>query len=459
VTAVDTVVVGAGISGLTAAYDLVRRGQAVRLLERDARPGGLILTERIDQYVIDAGPDSLLALKPAALELCAELGLGDRLVPTLEPRAAYVLRGGLLHVLPEGSVLGIPVRFRALATSSVFSTAGRLRMAAEVFVPRRPAERGDESIGAFVARRFGREAATYLAEPLLAGIHAGDVDRLSIGALFPRFVQAEREHGSVLRALRRQRGPRAPEGIFRSLAGGLGDLVSALAGRLPKGALQLGARVESIERAGTFRVRLAGGEAIEAPTVILATPAYVTAHLVRRLDEELARLCGAIAYASSAAVALAYRRQAVNHPLQGSGFVVPKIEGRAIIAASWVSSKWPGRAPRDIALMRAFVGGARDPAILEREDHEIAAIADAELRPLLRIAEPPVVRRVYRWPRANAQHEVGHLDRVRAIDAVLARHPGLFLTGSGFRGVGIPDCVADARAVARTAADNPARIR
>jgi oxygen-dependent protoporphyrinogen oxidase len=455
----DTVVVGAGISGLTAAYDLSRLGRSVQLVERDARPGGLILTERVDEYVIDAGPDSLLAQKPAALELCTELGLGDRLIPTLEPRAAYILRGGVLHALPEGSVLGIPVRLRALARSSLFSTAGKLRMAGEMFVPRRPAERGDESIGAFVARRFGREAATYVAEPLLAGIHAGDVNRLSVEALLPRFVQAEREHGSVIRAFRRQRAPRSPDGMFRSLAGGLGELVSALVGRLPAGTLRLGARVESIERADSFRVRLSGGEAIDARTIVLATPAHATAGLLRGLDADLARLCGEIPYASSAAIVLAYRRQAVNHPLEGSGFVVPKVEGCALLAASWVSSKWPGRAPRDIALMRAFVGGARDPAIIEREDHELAAIAHAELATFVRIAEPPLLRRVYRWPRANAQHEVGHLDRLRAIDSSLARHPGLFVTGSGFRGVGIPDCVADAREVARAVADNPSRIR
>jgi oxygen-dependent protoporphyrinogen oxidase len=182
---IDTVVVGAGISGLAAAYDLASRGLSVRVVERDDRAGGLVLTERIEGFVIDAGPDSLLAQKPAAIDLCTELGLGDRLVPTLEPRAAYVLRGGVLHELAEGSVFGIPVRLRALAASSLFTTAGKLRMAAEVFVPRRPLERGDESIGEFVRRRFGDEAVQYLAEPLLAGIHAGDVDRLSIRPSFP----------------------------------------------------------------------------------------------------------------------------------------------------------------------------------------------------------------------------------------------------------------------------------
>jgi oxygen-dependent protoporphyrinogen oxidase len=456
---IDTVVVGAGISGLAAAYDLASRGLSVRVVERDDRAGGLVLTERIEGFVIDAGPDSLLAQKPAAIDLCTELGLGDRLVPTLEPRAAYVLRGGVLHELAEGSVFGIPVRLRALAASSLFTTAGKLRMAAEVFVPRRPLERGDESIGEFVRRRFGDEAVQYLAEPLLAGIHAGDVDRLSIRALFPRFAEAEARHGSVIRALRREKRRRSPDGAFRSLEGGLGELVAALVARLPTGTLHLNARAESIEHDDVFRVRVAGQEAIPARSVVLATPAYVTASLVRHLDAELSRLCGLIAYASSAAVVLAYRRQAVDRPLRGSGFVVPRSESRAVLAVSWVSSKWPRRSPSDMVLVRSFLGGSRDPAIIEREDHEIAAIADAELRPLLRIAERPLLRRVYRWHRANAQHEVGHLDRVRAIEAALARRPGLFVTGSGFRGVGIPDCVSDARAIARSVWNGLAGIR
>jgi oxygen-dependent protoporphyrinogen oxidase len=212
-------------------------------------------------------------------------------------------------------------------------------------------------------------------------------------------------------------------------------------------------RVESVERNGTFRVKVAGHEPFEARTVVLATPAHVTSGLVRNLDSEISSLCSGIAYASSAAVVLAYRREAVNHPLAGSGFVVPRSEGHSLLAVSWVSSKWPRRAPADMVLMRAFVGGARNPAIMEREDQEITAIADAELRALVHVHEPPLFRRVYRWPRANAQHEVGHLDRVRAIEAALARWPGLFLTGSAFRGVGIPDCVADARAVAGEVAD------
>jgi oxygen-dependent protoporphyrinogen oxidase len=458
VAILDVVVVGAGISGLTTAYDLGRRGLSVRLLERDDRAGGLILTERVEDFLIDAGPDSLLAQKPAALELCTELGLADRLVPTLEPRASYVVRGGVLHVLPEGSVFGIPIRLRALVESSLFSVRGKLRMAAEVFVRRRPADRGDESIAEFVGRRFGDEAVTYLAEPLLAGIHAGDVHRLSIRALFPRLVDAEATHGSVIRALRAQRHAAAPEGAFRSLEGGLGDMVSALVRHLPPGTLQCRARVESIDPADVFLVRVAGRETIAARAVVLATPAHVTASLVRGIDGDLASLCGGIASVSSAAIVLGYRREAVDHPLQGSGFVVPRSEGQ-VLAVSWVSSKWPGRAPSSVALMRAFVGGARDSSIVEREDHELAAIADAELRRLMPIAEPPLFRRVYRWPRANAQHEVGHLDRMRAIDAALERHPGLFVTGSAFRGVGIPDCVADARAVARRVPGGPAGIR
>ena len=260
---VDCLIVGGGIAGLAAAYEAHRLGLSLQLLERRTDVGGVILTEAVDGFLFDAGPDSLLVEKRAAVDLCHELGLGDRLIPTLEPRTAYVLRGGALHALPEGSVLGIPLNMRALAASSLFSSSGKARIAAEVMVPRRSADADDdESIGAFVERRFGREAASYVAEPLLAGIHAGDVDRLSIRALFPRLVDAEREHGSVIRALRRQQRTRPRDGVFRSLAGGLGGLVSALVDRLPAGTIRCNAEVVAIEQSEPLSARLAGGEAI-----------------------------------------------------------------------------------------------------------------------------------------------------------------------------------------------------
>jgi oxygen-dependent protoporphyrinogen oxidase len=448
----DVIIIGGGIAGLAVAYELQQRGVSYRLFERAARVGGVILTERTGGFTFDAGPDALLVQKSAAVALCRELGLGDRLFPTSLPRTAYIMRAGRLHPLPEGSMLGIPRNVSALAATRLFSLAGKVRMAAELFVPRRT-DGEDESIASFIGRRFGAEAVTYLADPLLAGIHAGEVNDLSMRALFPRFLDAERKHGSVLRAFRQIRQPKTSDGAFRSLPDGLEELVRALAGVLRPDRIALGAGVRSVARLGAgYEVVLESGDRFSAPAVVACAPAWAAAAILRPADEELARLCARIPYASSATVTLGYRREDVAHPLRGSGYVVPRVEGTIGMAGSWISSKWRDRAPEGHVLLRAFVGGARDPGALRRSDDEILAAAGAELARVHGITGPPVLARLHRWERANAQHNVGHLDVVSAIEARLARLPGLFVTGSGFRGVGVPDCVADGRKVAAEAA-------
>jgi protoporphyrinogen/coproporphyrinogen III oxidase len=464
---VDVLIVGGGIAGLATAYELHRQGASVRVLERAGRPGGVILSEHVDGFTYDAGPDALLIQKPAAISLCKELGLGDRLFPTTEPRAAFILRGRTLHPLPESSVLGIPRNVGALAATRLFSVAGKLRMAAELFVKPRTDGANDESIASFIGRRFGSEAVTYLAEPLLAGIHAGDVNRLSMRALFPRFLEAERKHGSVLRAFRQIRQPKSGNGAFMSLPGGLEEIVDALVRVLPARAISLNAAVSSIARganglgprspesdgvqparAAHYLVTLSSGERLSARAVVVCTPAFVASTLLRDVDAGLSRLCGQVPYASSATVTLGYRREDVGHPLRGSGFVVPRVEKTTIMAGSWISSKWRMRAPEGRVLLRTFIGGARDPQAMAKSDDELIEASRAELGSLLGIRGAPLFARLHRWERANAQHDVGHLDLVAAIDGRLAQLPGLFVTGSGFRGVGVPDCVADARATA-----------
>lgn len=454
----DVVIVGAGITGLAAAYELGQRGLSVRVLDGRTRAGGVILTERVGEFLVDAGPDSLLVQKPAAVELCRELGLGDRLFPTKLPRTAYIYRAGRLHAIPSASILGFPTRLWPLATSGLFSVGAKIRMAREVWSPRRQSA-DDESIAAFIRRHFGDEAVDYVAEPLLAGIHAGDVDRLSIGTAFPRLVEAEAKHGSIIRAFAARRG--GGEGAFKSLPGGIGELAETLVSRLPADALQCGSRVERLELEPDVRVHTTGGSPVTARAVLLAMPAWAAEPLVRPFDTELAGLCGGIPYWSTATVVLTYPREDVPHPLHGSGFVVPRKEGLTITAGSFVSSKWPHRAPEGQALLRAFLGGARDPDAVDRSDADLIAAATRDMGAILGIESQPSLTRVYRWRRASPQQEVGHLGRMAEIDDRLARLPRLFLSGTGLRGVGIPDCIADGRAtaarIAQTLDDAPRR--
>ena len=449
----DVVIVGAGIAGLAAAWELRKRGRQPLILEQSARAGGVVVTERTAGFVIDGGPDALLVQKPAGVELCRELGLENRLFPTNLPRTAFVLRNGQLSALPEASFLGIPTRIGSLVKSTLFSTAGKLRMATEILRPRQ--ELPDESIGQFIRRRFGQEAVDYLAEPLLAGIHAGDVDQLSIRSLFPKLVSLERTHGSVLRGMSAARAEAPPpaSGAFVSLPQGLGELTDTLAAALGHDVIRRHTRVVQISGASPYKLTLDSDASIYARHVIVTAPAWAASRMFGSVDPTLARLCAEIPYASSATVVFAFRRDQIGHPLAGSGFVVPRRERHAIMAATFITSKWPQRAPEGFALLRAFLGGVTDPGALDRGDDAIVRTAFEELRGLLRITGDPTLTRVFRWPHATPQYLVGHGERVKRIEERLAALPGLFVTGSGYRGTGIPDCIADARATAARVAE------
>lgn len=440
-------VVGGGIAGLSAAYELSVRGVPFKLFEASSRLGGLIRTDHSDGFTIDAGADSLLAQKRAGVDLCVELGLESRLIATRTPRTAFVLHAGRLHRLPSPSMLGLPATWRGLLTFDLLPVRARARVALEPFVPRRACE--GESIGAFFARRFGRATVDLLAQPLLGGIHSGDVDTLSLRALMPRLADAEAS-GSVLLWVRRAAATGDRGGAFRSLSGGMGDLVDALRARLPPDSVLLNTPVRSIARGWT--VRLPDGE-FPCAAVILAAPSHAAAEMLAAVDPVAAALCARTSYVSTASVVLAWPRAAVRHALQGSGFVVARA-GSAVRmhACTWISSKFDGRAPADAALFRIFFGGAADPGAVDLDDEQLIDTATRELSEVLAIEGPARFTRVYRWRNAVPQHDVAHPARMTLLDARLGTLPGLFVTGSGFRSVGVPDCIADGRATAGAAA-------
>ncbi len=447
-------IVGGGISGLAAAERLVRADPRVRvtLLEASQRLGGIIGTERVNGYVIERGPDVFVTSKPAARELCARLGIADRLTGFAPGvRGSYVYRRGRLRPLPAGFSGLMPTRLAPLATSRLLSPAGLLRAATEP-LRRAPADPGDESVEAFAVRRVGRELYERLMEPLLTGIFAGDGSRLSLAATFPQLRALEREHGSLLRGIRAQRaasGQKAPaHPPFVAPRGGMQELIEALerflrdSGRVE---LRLGATVAAVAPAADpaegALVTLGDGSRLRCDAVIVATPAPAAAALLAPLDGDLARDLDAIELGSTVTVTLAYPAPEVPRPLDATGYVVPRIEGRPVLACTWVSSKFAGRAPAGMALFRLFFGGTRRPDLVELPDDALLALARTELREVVGVTTEPTLVRVVRGRRTMPQYHVGHVARVERIERRVAALPWLALAGNAYRGVGIPDCV------------------
>ncbi len=476
------VVVGGGVAGVAAAHRLVELGREqqrplrLTLLEAGRRLGGSIATERTDGFVIEAGPDSFISEKPWALQLCERIGFTSHLVRTRDTdRRTFIVHNGALHALPDGFLLLAPTQFWPLLTTRLFSWPGKLRMGLDLVLPRGP-QGGDESLASFVTRRMGREALERVAQPLVGGIYTADPAELSLAATMPRFLEMERTSRSIIWAMWSQmrRAPAATRGtsgarwsLFVSADDGMQSLIDALAQRLPAGAVRLGCAVTGLttspcvpllaeegdrgkasERRWT--VTTTDGSALAADAVVLATPAHQTVRFVAELDANLAGELRGIPYASSATVSLAYRNDQLAQPLAGFGFVVPLVEARAIVACTYSSVKYPGRAPDGHVLLRAFVGGAMQQQLFEQDDATMAASVRRELRELLGISSEPVLTRIHRHPQAMPQYRVGHLDRVQRIDAALTQHPGLAVAGNAYRGVGIPDCIHSGEMAAET---------
>jgi oxygen-dependent protoporphyrinogen oxidase len=467
----QVVVIGGGIAGLTAAYRINTLSQhaghpvACTLVEASPRWGGKILTHSVGDLVMEAGPDSFLSQKPWGLELCATLGLSDRLINTNSAnQKTFVYSNGRMRRLPEGLVMFVPSKLGPFLRSGLLSWAGILRMGLDVAIPPRN-EAGDESLASFFRRRFGRQAFARFIEPLMAGIYAGDAEQMSLQATFPRFIEMERQHGSLIRAMMASRAAGSPmpvpakptRSMFVTLQGGLQELTEALVAQLHAVDTTLrhstsvdGLRVRAnAQNAWTYDVLLSDGTVVSADAVIVCTPAFVAADLVRPLSPHAAGVLEGIPYASTATVSLAYEAQEVQGQIEGFGFVVPRAEGRTLLAATWTSLKWPHRAPPNQVLVRGYLGGTGREAVLQEDDLDLVARVRTELAELAGVQGEPVHYEVSRWPQAMPQYLVGHVERMGALTVALSRYPGLALAGAAYRGIGIPDCIREGTEAAK----------
>ena len=457
-------IVGGGISGLSTAFSIQEQAAAAGLsvkctvLDASARWGGKIVTHRVGDLITEAGPDSFLSQKPAGLQLIEKLGLSHQVIDTNESgKKAFVYSGGRLRELPEGLVVITPGQVGPFLRSGLLTIGGLARMGLDLVIPAKRSQQ-DESLASFFRRRFGRQAFERMMEPLMAGIYAGDAEQMSVKATFPRFLELEQDYGSVIRGMlaARKSDPSRPSNtprhtMFVSLRNGLADLVGALIRRLTDHGVVLrsGTAVESLrvrsQELGrwTYDVMLQDGSALSVDSLVLATPAFVSADLLRPLTPIAGGVLETIPYASTATIALAYPASVIGGAVDGYGFVVPRVERRDLLAATWTSLKWPNRAPSDRLLVRCYVGGVGREEILQLDDEALVTRVKAELKQICSVQAEPAYVEVNRWVKAMPQYLLGHLERVEQVELALSRYGGLVLTGAAYRGVGIPDCIRD----------------
>jgi oxygen-dependent protoporphyrinogen oxidase len=456
-------IIGGGIAGLAAAHRLTELapGVTLALFETQPRLGGVLHTIHEDGFQIELSADNFITTVPWGLDLCKRVGLADELVRTNPDfRHTYVLRKGRLCKLPDGFLMMAPTRMWPMALTPILSPLGKLRAALEYFLPRRKDE-ADESLAGFVRRRLGREVYERLVEPLVGAVYAADMERLSVQATLPQFRDMERQHRSLIRAMRRAKKTRqSPSGdsgarysMFVTPRRGLTSLVEAVAARLPPGSVRLNAPIERIERAESgWRVTPRGGAAETFDALILATPSYEAARLVGPLDGRLGELLGRIEHSGTAILSAAYDRDQVAHPLEGMGVVIGAIERSPILACSFSSQKYTHRAPEGTVLLRVFAGGARRPELAEMEDDRLRPLILGELGRLLGIRGQPRYLNIARWPRTMPQYHVGHKQLVAEIFDRVGKLPGLTVAGNAYGGVGIPHCIHSGQAAAETLA-------
>ncbi|MBZ5656281.1 MAG: protoporphyrinogen oxidase [Acidobacteriia bacterium] len=445
-------IIGGGISGLSAAFALEekrRAGAPVEyvLFESSPRLGGVLVTDRVEDCLVEAGPDSFITEKPWAADLCRKIGLGDQLIGSNDPeRKTYILTKGKLVVMPDGLMFMVPTKILPTVFSPLFSLRTKMRMAAEWFHPPHKAS-ADETVAEMVERHYGPEMVDRLADPLLSGVYGGEASQLSVRAVLARFAEMEAKHGSLGRAMLAARkkmagaASRPAPPLFTSLKEGMQQMVDALLSHLDADALHTSSPVQSvIPQDGGWTVS-AGYESDHFDALIIATPALAASTLLQLADEKLARELGEIRYSSSVTVTLGYDETVRRSLPPGFGFLVPRSERRRMLAATFVHNKFPHRAPENRAIVRCFLGGSRDEEILDRSEDQILRIVRSELQQIIGLTAEPLFTRVYKWRAAMAQYRVGHLERLQRIEALRQKLPGLALAGNGFNGIGVPDCV------------------
>lgn len=450
-------VVGGGIAGLAAAHRLweLDPGAKITLFEASTRLGGVLQTVHQDGFLLERSADNFLTNVPWAVDLCRRIGFEDELLETnSENRRALVVYRGRLLPVPDGFLLLAPQRVGPVLRTQLLTLRGKLRLACERFVPARR-DGAEESLAEFARRRLGREGFERIVQPLVGGIYTADPDKLSVAATMPRFVDMERDHGSLTRGIKkssRQKKTTEHSGarysMFVAPRDGMSSLVNAIAARLPDGTVQFESPVEHISplEDGGWRVRHARGEYRQSQVhdydgVVLAAPVRHTARLLETVDAQAASELAGIESASSAVVTFGYRRDQISHALDGFGFVVPAIENRPILAGSFASNKFPGRAPAGCVSIRVFIGGATQSELLERSDDELQQLAREELGELIGATGEPLLATVTRWNDAMPQYHVGHTARIERVGQRLASFPGLELAGNVYVGVGVPNCI------------------
>ena len=437
----NMLIIGGGIAGLAAAWYAQKVGIPYALLEASNRFGGLIHTERVDDTIIEYGPDAFITRKPWALQLVRELGLEDALIPVNKtPERIYVLIGQRLVPLPDGLGLLVPTKMLPFLRSPLLTWDAKLRLLLDWFIPAKTGDE-DESLAEFITRRLGKQVLDRLADPLLAGVYNAEMDKQSILATFPQYRILEKQYGSLLRGMRSSQKSASEDSGLMSFQQGMGQLVDTLVSQLT-GKLRLNTPVERITEG--YRVHLASGEILQAESLIIATSANVAADLLQTVAPQAAHGLGQIRYAGIGSISLAYRVEDIPHPLDAYGVVIPSSAGRPVDGIQWNSSKWTDRTPDGMALIRVFFGGAHTRFMLEKPENEIVAIVREQLHDILSIHAEPQFYRLRTWANAYPQYDVGHVQRVA--DMMTALPPTIALAGNAYSGVGIPDTVKAANA-------------